>query len=113
MKTEITHRQATGKVVAGFVFGGSAQMIVNFTDDTFTTFGINLGWEAGDQEIINEPLEWMDFYHAALSMANIASSAELNAMVESYSKHRAAQLRQRDLATYLKLKSRFGEEEDD
>ena len=108
MKTEISDKEAIGKTVEKFVYSLSAnQMIVCFDDDTFTTFGIDPGYESGDEEIVNVPLEWFDFGHEKLVRTGILSEKEWESMWNKERQIEQERLEISERNQYLRLKSKY------
>ncbi len=109
MKTEINDKEAIGKKVNGFLYSAVAhQMILSFQDNTFTTFGIETGYDPGDGEIVNEPLEWFDFGHERLIASGIISEKEWESMWDKEVRTEREKREMTEQKHYLYLKSKYG-----
>lgn len=108
MKTEINVKEAIGKKVEGFKYSATShQMIISFNDNTFTTFGIESGYEPGDEEIVNESLEWFDFGHEQLIKSGILSEKEWESMWNKERQIEQERLEIVERNQYLRLKSKY------
>ncbi len=108
MKTEINDKEAIGKKVDGFLYSlSSNQMIVHFADNTFTTFGVDRGYDPGDEEIVSEPLEWFDFGHERLIASGIISEKEWESMWDKEVRTEREKREMTEQKHYLYLKSKY------
>ena len=64
MKKEIKLSEALGKILVGFESSfTSGQAVLVFADGTFSTLGIDRGYEHGNEEIEESELKVLDFGH--------------------------------------------------
>ena len=112
MKIEVTLNEAIGKTLQGveasFTCG---QMVMAFTDGTFTTLGIDRGYEYGDETIESRRLELHNFGDEALVRLSVTTDEELNAIRSARdAEHEAAyrlQKEAKDRAEFVRLKRKF------
>lgn len=79
MKKEITLSNAVGKILKGFEFSCSCgQAVLIFTDDTFATLKVDIGYDRGDVEIADGKLELYDFGDDQLIGLGVITKTELN-----------------------------------
>lgn len=113
MQTEIELKDAVGKVLKDVLFA-SNQAVITFTDDTFTTLGVGLGYEPGEETIRPDTLELFDFGDDLLANAGIATKEELNDLREERRKKAAEHWRvtqeEREREEFERLKKKFGNE---
>ena len=80
MLTEVSWEDAIGKTLKSI--GASIcnqQCVLVFEDGTYTTLGIDRGYDAGDETIIEERLYWLSFGDESIVELGIASEDEVNA----------------------------------
>lgn len=109
MKTEVTLEKSIGKTLLCVKASTSSrQMVLVFTDGTFTTLQISRGYEPGDDVIVGGQLKLLDFHDGELIRAGIVTKDELDAMrVAQDVKYRANQ-EDRDRAELVRLKHKYG-----
>lgn len=112
MKTEVTLEQAIGKTLQGIEASYTCgQMVLAFTDGTFTALGVSRGHERGDETIDGESLELHHFGDEALIRLGVTTNEELSEIRSTRDAERAAanRLQQdaRDQAEFLRLKLKF------
>jgi len=106
MRTEITAEKAEGRTIEKIDFGGS-QCVITFTDRTFTTLGMEFGYDPGGNEIVGEPLYLMSYCHSALLSLGILSEHELNERINKRNEAAATNSEKRDWELYERLKQKF------
>lgn len=117
MKTEVTLREAVGKVLTNVAFSewaNSGKCVLVFSDETFTTLGIERGYEADDEEIREDKINLLEFGDEILVRVGIATREEL-ATIRSERKKRMedeiqARTHERDLREFERLKRIFNVE---
>jgi len=78
MRNEIRLQDAMGKTLEGFDFSFTCrQAVLTFTDGTFTTLGIDMGYEAGDERVKESTLEIFNFGHEKLFRLGILTKDEM------------------------------------
>jgi len=115
MKTEVKLTEAAGKTLAAVEFSesyGSGQCVLSFSDGTFSTLGVERGYEGGDEEVKEDTLSMFDFGDEKLISAGIVTADEMAAMREERDGRQRAeqQARQeaRDRQEFERLKRKFG-----
>lgn len=115
MKTEVKLTDAVGKTLAAVEFSESyrsGQAVLAFTDNTFATLGVERGYEGGDEEIVEEPLDVFDFGDEKLVRSGIVTAEELETMRkvrdEQQRAEHQAQQEARDRQEFERLKRKFG-----
>ena len=108
MLKEIKPPEMVGKKIAGYGSSWSnAQMVILFSDNTFTTFKIDYGSEYGDERIVESTLDLLDFGDNALITLGIISKKELEAITSKRKKEFALKREQQELSEYNRLKAKF------
>jgi len=78
MMKEIKIEDTKGKTIAGYDFSiTSSQMVITFSDNTFTTLGVLIDIYDGMNEIIPESIELFDFGNDKLIKLGIISPEKL------------------------------------
>jgi hypothetical protein len=115
MKTEVKLTEAVGKTLAAVEFSDAylaQQCVLAFADGTFATLGVERGYESGDEEITEEPLNVFDFGDEKLVRAGIVTAEEMAAMREARDRQRRAEQEHcqeaRDRQEFERLKRKFG-----
>jgi hypothetical protein len=115
MKTEVKLTESVGKTLTAVEFSENycgGQCLLVFADGTFATLGVDRGYESGDEEITEEPLELFDFGDEKLVRAGVVTADEIAAMRKARDdKHRAAQQARQeaiDRREFERLKRKFG-----
>jgi len=105
---EISNTEALGKVVREIVCSQhNGQMVITFDNNTFTTFGVDRGWEPGDEEICENRLSMDSFGNEALVALGILTAEEIEKRRKMRLAHQNRTQRARDLAAYKRLKAKF------
>lgn len=107
MKTEIKLSEAIGKTLATVEFALSGQCVIIFNDDTFTTLGIEQGYDPGDEQIVEDRLNIFEFGDTALVRVGIATFDELMAMRQAKNDKRQAEQEIRERCEFERLKRKF------
>jgi len=111
LKSEISLTEALGKTLDSFAFSNICnQAILVFTDNSFTTLAVDVGYERGYEEICESKLEIFNFGDDKLFSLGITSMEELSALREENRKDYAAAKEQRERSEYERLRRRFGED---
>ena len=111
MLQEITMEEAKkeGKAIAGYDFSFTCgQMVIVFRDGTFTTLGIQRGWESGDEEIEESYLELSQFGDDKLIELGIITAQELETIKSEKDKKYAEAQEKHEKAYYERLKRKYG-----
>ena len=111
MYKEITLEEAKGKTITNYSFSFSDdQLILVFSDNTFTTIGFDIGiFGHEDVMIIQDKLALLKFGDKNLIIAGIITSEEMQSERE---KHEKIELKKREdweRQEYLKLKDKYKE----
>lgn len=108
MLQEITLEKVKGKTITDYGFsiiGG--QMVIVFSDNTFTTLGVLRGWEQDDEEIEESELELFKFADDTLIKLGIITAEELKA-IESEKERKYAEAQEiQEKAQYERLKKKY------
>jgi hypothetical protein len=109
MLREIKLNEIIGKKIMGHALSiTNCQMVIMFSDRTFTTLGVSLGYERGDEEIVGDTLEIMNFGHDKLVFLGIVSQKELEDESNKRAKEFTLKNERRELSEYNRLKAKFG-----
>lgn len=104
MKNEVTDEQARGKVLTKIVMSHvGRQAIIVFSDGTFTTIGIDRGYDYGDETIVSEPLAWREFGLPLLIEAGVMSQEQ----ADEHMARQIAEHQERERREYERLRKRF------
>lgn len=112
MKTEIGISKVVGKTLKAIQFSNlNGQCVLVFNDDTFTTLGIDRGFEHGDDDIEPISLDLFMFGDDRLIEADIVTKEEMEFIrsekaAADNKRHNVAQ-ELRDRAEYERLRARF------
>lgn len=108
MMSEMLHKDETiGKTIKSVVFSDiNGQMIIVFTDNTFTTFGIERSYEPGNEDIKSEELSLFDFGDKELIELGIITKEALERRkgIEDRKWEREVELREKQHLAKLKEK---------
>lgn len=107
MYKEISWEEARGKTVKKFVNGWFEQMIIIFTDETFTTLEAEQDRYEGDLRIEEKKLKLFDFGDDLLIENGVATDTELEVLREETKRQWKADRIERDRETYEQLKKQF------
>ena len=62
MRKQIAFEEAKGRTIEGFVFSNlNGQMIMTLSGDAFVCFGVDKGYEPGEESVQSKQLEWTEF----------------------------------------------------
>lgn len=107
MFNEITLNNAKGKMIRDYAVSVWGQMVIVFTDETFTTLGIDTGFEQGDETIIQEEIELLNFGHDQLIALGIVTQKELDDKASVKVQESARQRECEERAEYKRLKIKY------
>lgn len=109
MLKEISEEEATGKSIRMFLHSLVAQqLVIIFSDDTFTTFGLARGYEPHDDYIETQDLRLLDFGDEALIQSQIVTKEELETHRLQWRKTHETQRELQERREYERLKAKFG-----
>lgn len=110
MKTEIKMSDAIGKTIKDFAFSGSysGQAVIVFDDNTFTTLGIEFGYEDRDADIVERGLNITEFGDSEIERVGIATEKELEEIRQKNHELWQENQRIRDMEQLENLKRRLG-----
>lgn len=108
MRTEIKLSDAIGKTLEGFEFSNTCgQAVLTFTDGTFSTLGVDRGYEKGDEQIEESKLSLFDFGDNKLIALGIIPEEEMDEKTEQRRKAVANSRAQTERAEYERLRRKF------
>lgn len=107
MFKEITWVEAKGKKVQDYTTSITGQMVIVFTDETFTTLGIDRGFERGDESIIEEAIDLLDFGHRQLIALGIITPEELKNKENIQNEEFQRQHERKEKLEYRRLKAKY------
>jgi len=107
VKTQITIEESIGKTVASILSSEiSNQLVVNFTDQTFTAFGIESGYD-NDHTITPTELNWFDFGIDTLIEAQLCTQEDCDAWRQESEQVFLEKQKKWDQDTYTRLKAKL------
>jgi len=110
MLKEIKLDEIIGKKITGYESSiSNGQMIISFSDNTFTTLEVDLGYDPGEEEIIGASLDILDFGNDELIALGIISQTELEAILNKRNAEIVLRRNRRELSEYNRLKVKFAE----
>jgi len=108
MKKEIGFSDAVGKTIEGYAFSIiNGQAVIAFTDETFATLGIDLGYEAGEEEIKEDSLDLHGFGDSTLDSCGIITHKELSEVRVKISADLAAKQERVEKFEYERLRRKY------
>ena len=108
MKTEVTLDQAIGRTLQGIEASITcSQMVLVFTDGTFTTLGVDRGYNYGDGMLEGQELKLHHFGDKELIRLGVTTGEELNAIRNAREAAYRLQQEARDRAELVRLKRKF------
>lgn len=110
MLKEISLSEIVGKEVKGYDMSiANRQMVITFTDTTFTTLSVESGYEPGEEEIVGSSLDLYNFGDKKLIALGITTQKELTAARGKRRKEFILIKKNQDRQTYERLKAEFGD----
>jgi hypothetical protein len=110
MFKEITLDEAKGKKIRDYAMSCTCgQMIIVFTDKTFTTLGVDHGYQGYSDEIVQAKLDLLDFDNAALIALEVVVLQEIESAERIKEREFIQQDERRERAEYKRLKAKYEE----
>ena len=82
MRQELTESEAIGHTIEGFVYSWtSKKMLIKLSGEAFVCFGIDNGYDRGDEAIVQEKLDVLSFGDEELIDGDIMSHEEITALM--------------------------------
>ena len=106
MKQELVESQAEGLTIKEIIHGTFGDMIITFTNDTFINFGVELGYDLGDVEIVVEQFKMRKWRDNGID-AGIFTKEELDKYDRKTEEERSLELEKRERRDYERLKKKF------
>jgi predicted Zn-dependent peptidase len=107
MFKEITLDDAKGKEIQDHAVSVYGQMVIVFADETFTTLGIDTGFEQGDETIVQKTIELLNFGHNQLIALGIVTQKELDDKASTKAQEFTRQREREERMEYRRLKIKY------